>query len=351
MEFLFSNHPPMQTKMSTFSDAFYSLLSQSKQLDIAVGYITSDSLIELKKLIELNDIEKLNLTIGMHYLEKFTKVEYKTACDLNSFLKDNNFGEVRLVTSFRFHGKLYSYTNEQGPFACILGSNNLSSIIENRQRIYEVSILIDDLIYANQIQKFVSDLNHTSTENISELAINEFKQPHSPLENHENVKQVNNILLSECISSLTDVSFNIPIKGAEESPKSNLNVFFGKGRIGNNGLIKPRHWYEVELIVPQSITSQPGYPRKDTLEAIFDVITDDGWKFQCKISGDYSKNFRSKNDLKILGLWLKGRLENAGVLSVGELVTHETLRRYGRDTFTLTKTTTPNLWYLDFGVK
>lgn len=69
-----------------------------------------------------------------------------------------------------------------------------------------------------------------------------------------------------------------------------------------------------------------------------------------KVSGDCSKNFRSEGDLKILGKWLKGRLENAGVLSVGDPVTAETLRRYGCSTFTLTKTTRPDIWFLDFGV-
>ena len=154
-----------------------------------------------------------------------------------------------------------------------------------------------------------------------------------------------------CAASLTDISFAIPIKGYEVSPQSNLNVFFGKGRVSKNGLVKPRHWYEVELIVPKSVTSQPGYPRSKTDEAVFDVITDDGWSFKCKVSGDYSKNFRSEGDLKILGKWLKGRLENAGVLKVGEPVTAKTLNDYGRNTFSLTKTTVPNLWYLDFVVK
>ena len=149
----------------------------------------------------------------------------------------------------------------------------------------------------------------------------------------------------------TDVSFDIPIKGYEVSPHSNLNVFFGKGREGKNGLVKPRHWYEVELIVPKEITTRPGYPQSKTDEAVFRVITDDGWTFSCKVSGDYSKNFRSENDLKILGKWLKGRLENAGVLKVGEPVTKATLEKYGRDTFTLTKTRTKNTWFLDFGVR
>lgn len=116
------------------------------------------------------------------------------------------------------------------------------------------------------------------------------------------------------------------------------------------GVIQPRHWYEVELIVPSIVTSLAGYPQKETPGAVFDVITDDGWKFSCKVSGDYSKNFRSEDDLKILGKWIKGRLENAGVLEVGQPVTPETFQQYGRDNFSLTKMGSGNLWYLDFGV-
>ena len=44
------------------------------------------------------------------------------------------------------------------------------------------------------------------------------------------------------------------------------------------------------------------------------------------------------------------RLENAGVLAVGNPVTADTLRRYGRNSFALTKTTIPGIWFLDFGV-
>lgn len=350
MELLFSNLPPMRTKMPAFADTFYSLLPRTSQLDIAVGYITSDSLIELKKVIELNHIEKMNLTIGMHYIDKFTEAEYKTALDLNDYLRSNECGEVRLVTPFRFHGKIYSYSNRQGAFAGIIGSNNLSSIVESNSRVYEASVLIEDTFYVKQMQKFIHELNRTSTENISVLDIHQFKKANPLLENHEHVELVDTAALAQCLSNRTDISFEIPIKGSEVSPQSNLNVFFGRGRVSKNGLVKPRHWYEVELIVPKNITSQAYYPQSQTDESVFDVITDDGWKFKCKVSGDYSKNFRSENDLKILGKWLKGRLENAGVLSVGEPVTNDTLRRYGRNTFTFTKTTIPNLWYLDFGV-
>lgn len=331
MELLLSNYPPMKTKCHTFSDMFYSLVPQSTELNIAVGYITSDSLIELQKIVEMNTLKKLNLTIGMHYLEQFTKVEYNAALKLNEFLAENRCGEVRLVTPFRYHGKLYSYSDEQGPFAGIIGSNNLSSIVDGGRRVYESAVLLDDKDMACRIHGFIGELVRTSTDNISDLKIDTFREVNPLLQGHEYVKKLGSHDVAKVMLQRTDVSFEIPIKPYEVSPHSNLNAFFGKGRKAQNGLIKPRHWYEVEVIVPKTVTGQKGYPKAKTEDAVFDVVTDDGWSFKCKVSGDYSKNFRSEGDLKILGKWLKGRLENAGVLKVGDPVKKETLERYGRD--------------------
>ena len=351
MQFLYSNFPPIKTGCKTFEDAFYDLLSKSSKLDIAVGYVSSDALAELQKMIELNaNIKELNLTIGMHYFDLFTKLQYDAAMQLNEFLSDNKIGGVRLVTAFRYHGKLYSYSNESGPFAGIIGSNNLSSIVDGGTRVYESSILLDDRSSVCEMNDFITQLSQKAAKNISELEINKFIVKNSLLEDHELVKKVDSQIMAMLMYNRTKTSFEIPIKPFEVSPHSNLNVFFGKGRESRNGLVKPRHWYEVELIVPKEVTSQPGYPRSKTDEAVFDVVTDDGWSFKCKVSGDYSKNFRSEGDLKILGKWLKGRLENAGVLKVGEPVTTETLKRYGRNSFTLTKTNL-DIWYLDFGVR
>ena len=351
MEFLHSNFPPVRTNGRTFSDAFYDLLPGTESLNIAVGYITSDSLIELERLTELNDIKNVNLTIGMHYLDKFTHTQYNAALRLNQYLTTSGRGEVRLVTPFRYHGKLYSYSDAVGASAGIIGSNNLGSIVEGGSRVYESAILLRDRASAREMKKFIDLLVHEATDNIANLDIQQFNTTNTLLEEHENVQKVTPTRLAECLSSLTATSFEIPIKGAEVSPQSNLNAFFGKGRVSQNGLVKPRHWYEVELIVPKQVTSQSGYPRSQTPEGEFQVITDDSWTFRCKVSGDYNKNFRSEGDLKILGKWLKGRLENAGALAVGSPVTNDTLRQYGRNTFTLTKTTIPGLWYLDFGVR
>ena len=355
MDLLFSNLQPVRTRFTTFADKFYSLIPMATRLDIAVGYVTADSLAELQQTVAYNkNLETLNLIIGMHYLEKFTKLEYNAAVGLNDFLRKEHRGEVRLVRPFRFHGKLYAYSNAEGAFAGIIGSNNLSSIIESRTRIYEAAAIIDENEYAGKIKEFIDVLSADAADNIADCPITEadFKTHNALLEDHECVTKVTNDEHAEVLSSLDDLRFDIPlVKNGSVPEKSNLNVFFGEGRLNRaKGVIIPRHWYETELIVPSTITTIPGYPQKDTSDAVFDVVTDDGWKFSCKVSGDYSKNFRSEDDLKILGKWIKGRLENNGVLEVGHMVTADTFRRYGRDNFTLRKTTIPNLWYLDFGV-
>lgn len=353
MPFLYSNLPPMKTRNPSFSETFYSLMTEATRMDIAVGYITADSLVELKQTAAYNaKIETLNLIIGMHRWDKFTQVEYNAAIALNEFLRKENRGEVRLVTPFRFHGKLYSYSNANGAFAGIVGSNNLGSIVDSRTRTYEVSSLIQEQPYASEMLKFIERLSADASENLADVGITEFKKHNPLLEDHENVAPVDSAKLADVLSSLTATSFEIPlVKNGDVPQKSNLNAYFGKGRlVANKGVMQPRHWYEAELIVPSSITQQSGYPKKDTENATFIVVTDDGWKFSCKVSGDYSKNLRSEDDLKILGKWIKGRLENAGALEIGQPVTAETFKRYGRDSFTFTQTKMPNLWYLNFGV-
>lgn len=349
MEFLYSNHLPLKTNQKNFQQEFFGLLPASKRLDIGVGYITNDSLLELKTIVEQNNIEYINLVIGMHYLEKFTKIQYDSALLLNDFLKQEKRGSVKLVLPFRFHGKMYSYSNDNGAFAGILGSDNLGSIVENKDRTYEASVVFKEIENARKMRMFIDKLSANNiSRNIDEVEIKDFKKNTALLENHDGVEYVLP-QIATFITSGTGVSFDIPVP---TSGKSSLNVYFGKGReTKKTGVIKARHWYECELIVSKQITSKPGYPRKEVNNGIFDVVTDDGWKFTCKVEGDYGKNLRSQDDLKILGKWIKGRLEEAGALEVGKPVTEEVLRKYGRNTFKMRKTATPDLWFLDFGVR
>lgn len=342
-ELLFSNLPPMRLpNKKTFSKCFTTLFEKTDKICIATGYISAEALTELKNIAEANK-KCITLVIGMHYFDGITKVQHQAANYLNDFLKQNNLGEVYITKTFKFHGKLYTFHKESNVFAGIIGSSNLNSILDNHSN-YETDILIDNHTIITELDEFISSLVQKSCIPFEDWEPEKFIEKNTLLEGHENVKQCLPNEITEIISRTSNVSFELPIKSYERAPKSNVNACFGKGRKNQRGFVRPRPWYEVELIVPNEITEKPQYP-KDT---VFTVYTDDMWCFTCKTSGNYSKNFRSNDDLNILGKWIKGRLENNGSLKIGEPVTDAVLNDYGRDYIKMIATDDPKVWYLDF---
>jgi hypothetical protein len=349
MSFLFSNFPPIRTEFSSYTDKFKDLLLASDQIKIATGYISSDSVVDLKSIIEANKGPKMDLCIGMHYFEGLTPIQSSALESLDKSLSDNNLGKIYMVTTFPFHGKVVSFSKNSSVTASILGSSNLSNIIDG-QRQYEVDYLFENGSEPKRLQTFIEQLISVSSKPLNDLQIKVVQPNNSLLNEQLGVIKFAKNEQQEIIRNLSANTFTIPLKG-DEAPKSSLNVFFGEGRRNQQGFVIPRPWYEVELIVSKNITQQKGYPSVLNNNSSFTVITDDGWSFKCKVSGDYSKNLRSEDDLKILGKWIKGRLENAGVLKPGEMVTDSILNRYGRSDIKLTQIKDSNNWYLDFGVK
>lgn len=347
MSLLFSKIRPLTFDNNTFADEFEDLMVSADQMKIASGYVSEESLMELKSILDYYNTDNkkkiCDLTIGMHHREGFTRPQYEAAKNLGVFLKDYNLGTVRLCTAFKFHGKVYTFYKKNKPFASIMGSSNLSNMVESRQ--WEVDYVFTDKKTLNELNSFHTDLISKTTKNILELpAPDRFTENHDLLQGRSGVEKLKATDLLTYLGEKNGTSFDLPLK---PEAKSNLNVFFGKGRLQPNGAIRPRPWYEVELIVPTSITRQPNYPHSGT---VFDVITDDGWKFKCKISGQNDKNLRSEDDLKTLGRWLKGRLEAEGILQIGEPISEEMLIKYGRNNLTLSQTNNPNIWILDFSV-
>lgn len=347
-ELLLSNLPPMRSSKKSFYKCFRSLFEETDKVCIASGYISTEAMTELKSIAEVNQ-KSVILVIGMHFFEGMTKVQFQAANYLNDFLEQNVLGKVYITNTFKFHGKLYTFHKNNSVFAGILGSSNLNSILENHPN-YEADILLDNQALITGMNEFISNLIDKACIPISEWKPKKFIENNSLLEGHENVMHCTPMEIADIKTKMTDIVFKIPIKPYEAAPRSNTNAYFGKGRQNQRGFVQPRHWYEVELIVPKKITDSPNYPKAGSpgKESIITVFTDDGWKFDCKISGDYSKNFRSCYDLKILGKWIKGRLENNGALKIGEPVTENILKAYGQDSITMSGTDNPDIWYLDF---
>ncbi len=347
LELLNSNYPPVKTNGQLFDKVFFDCFDKSKKLTAASGYISEDSIADLLMLYKTGAKTQLDLIVGMHLFEGFSYGQYDALCSLNELLKNENLGAIYLSSSFKYHGKVYLFQESDNRKISIVGSSNLTKISAS-ERIYDTDIISDDVNLTNSVENLLVSLREKGCEAIDKIDGDKLKilPPDNLFEDYLSVKKVDSNELANMQSLKTDIKFDILLKDEE---KSNLNVYFGKPRVNfSNGSKLPRPWYEVELIVSKKVTENPNYPKPNTE---FTVITDDGYTFNCKVSGDFSKNFRSANDLSILGRWIKGRMENKKALNIGEKVTNANFQKYGRNTITLTKTTRENIWFLDFGVR
>lgn len=350
MSLIYSNHPPLKTASETYHSAFTDLLKKSDSIKIASGYISSDALIDLKSIVEANGGPHIELNIGMHFFEGLSKQQAEAVQDLDNTLRTMSLGGVYFVVTFPFHGKVVSFMRENNVIGGLVGSSNLTNIVDNRvSRQYEVDYGLpeDDL---RELDSFIQKLNKTAARAFNEIDVKIVETKNTLLDEQYDVSRADEQIIKS-IQTNPDFEyvFHIPLK-TDGATQSNLNTFNGKGRENKQGFVMTRSWYEVELIVPVSILRQDGFPLKGTEGESIQVITDDGWTFRCESNGQNGKNFRSQGDLKILGKWIKGRLEHAGALKTGELCSQETLDKYGRSDFTLAKLKDQDLWYLDFGV-
>lgn len=348
MKLLYSDMLPLKLEngQNAFIDYFQESVQKADEINIVVGYVSKAALKELALLVDKYEIKKICLTIGMYYHEGMPEGTYNIAFALNENWIAKGIGEVRLVRAFKYHGKVYVFYKNNIPFAGIVGSHNLGAIkLEaSNLRQYELSAITENAAELEELSLHIKKIMQVKcSANISELQ----DMPIIREENKALVEQefVSKITPEEVIAykkRMTKISFDIPLKVPEDKKDlsmrgSNINVCYASGR--------KRVWWEIEMVVSKTIRDMPGYP---LYQKPFIAITDDGWKFQAWTCGQNNKNLYSKDDLKIMGRWIKGRLVAAGLIEPinrvesdveGKgIITHEILNKYGRDTITLTKT-------------
>ncbi len=340
----------------TIMQKFYEEVDLADELEIASGYISKASLLELDDLVESGKIKKILLVAGMYYIEGMPENMYRTALKLNKKWKDSGVGEIRIVRAFKYHGKLYAFYKDDEVKSAILGSANLGAIkLEaNNRRQYEVSAFTEDTAECREIAGIIKELALPKCSvNIDEAEdMPLIRELNVSLTGVDTVDQIPQTEVSLYEKHKTDVSFIIPLKVPAESErfmddskhytKSNLNVSYAAPRSAR----KSRDWYETQFTVSKSITKLPGYPEKNQP---FYVVTDDGYTFKAHTTSDGNKQFSAVGDELILGRWIKGRLAAAGLVepvndtkadnSRKGMITKEMLTEYGRSTLVLTKTT------------
>lgn len=346
----------LENNQQSIIDCFREQAEKSDRIEIAVGYISRASLIELDTIVSEFGICHICLNIGMYYIEGMPESSYHTALELNAKWKGSGIGEIRLVRAFKYHGKTYCFYKNGAVISAIIGSANLGVLkpeASNRRQ-FEVAAITEVpdecSAVADLVDRLKSDVCSANIEDITGMTL--IREVNTSLNNIENVTQIPRTEVDLYAESQTEISFVLPLKvpayaermidDGKHFTKSNLNVCYAAPRNAR----KARDWYETQLTVSKNITQMPGYPDKNQP---FFVATDDGYWFKVHTTSDGNKQFSAVGNELIMGRWIKGRLAAAGLVTPVNntgadtertgMITQEMLEAYGCDRLVLTKTT------------
>lgn len=323
-------------------------IKASSDVIIASGYVSVDVLRsfspEILRLVKNRGT--FNLIVGMGFFDGFSSRTYTSLLHLHESIQSIRplDSGIRLTWKRRFHGKVY-YFRTDNKESLYVGSSNFSStgLMSN----LESTVLLEDQSTATKTKEFITWLNSDSEsayiDRVDELALTDSRPFRDTVVNAMlGANEARRYDLST-ISLHSLPYFDISLERINKQSKSNLNSYFGRGRWSRvSGVVVPRNWFEVEVIVDLNTTRNTLYPRGD-----FNVITDDGFEFECRTQGDNYKNLRSKYDLKILGKWIKQKLQNSGALEPLTPVTLDTLDAYGTHYIRMYQIS-PNVYYMEF---
>lgn len=335
---------------SKFKNEFKRKLIDSDKLVIASGYFGYSTLVEFEKdLVKIAKKGECKILLGMIFHGGVSQKQQDVLVKVNKSLRDVNPSSGIFISTTDYHGKIYQFFNSaENRYDLYLGSSNFSnegfasrnectSFIENENLKNEVSQYLD-LLFSENLSRRLEDV---------ELRARSLKviKPSKLLKDYEIQK-----------SEFPDINQAIGVCSiklrVDEQPESGLNLFFGRGRKNIKGQLTTRPWYEIEIGTSKQDRENPYYPetklnaKKDggkSREGDFIAYAtndDKYYKFNMKVFADYGKNIAT-SDLsggrETLGKFLKGKLEDKGVLKEGDLITSETLLEYGNDTLRLYK--------------
>lgn len=341
MELLLSKQPIVADLSSqSLTDLYTYYIQTADCLNVATGFITNEAVAEIMRAVQYREYTlRVDMFIGMNYLQGFTCLQYNAVKKLNAMLVDHQIGHIYLSPKALYHGKMYSFSLNGTCLAACLGSSNLGSFVGSSHNYIESDVLFSDkeaVIVDERITQIRSHLG-APLETLPEIT-NFLPAEKDILEENDFVKKLTAEEMTTVKAHLTGDRAIIPLKTEE---KSNLNTYFGAGKIKNK--YSRRGWYEVELIISKRNTSAQLLPT----ESVFKVVTFDGYCFDCKRQGDYYKNLRSAHDLQILGQWIKRHMENQGALEIGQRVTEQVLTDFKHHNLVFERTS-DDLWYLNF---
>lgn len=336
-----------------FKTHFLSQLKGATKLTIATGYFGTGLVQELEpKLLALSKKGECRILLGMVFHGGISAKQTQCLKRLDEKLRAFNPANGVYISTKAYHGKVYKIDDD-----VYLGSSNFSS--EGFGTRLECTAQLSDSSTIKATVDYVDFLfSSKSTVRLSDV---ELRTKKAVAAERPNRSYKSYTIAPRLVPDITKSIGRVDIKlRVDDQPASSLNLYFESGRKNKKGLYAPRPWYEVEITSSASERRSPFYPKsklkkkgKKSREGQFNAYIcegDDVYMIRMKVASDNGKAIMSSGDdggRQTLGSYIKGKLEDSGVLKRGELITSDVLEAYGRDSISLIKIDDKN-YFLQF---
>lgn len=333
-------------KQLKFESVFERNLRLGKgNVDVCVGFCGYDVLKKYRGdlLNAAKNGRRIRLILGMYSLSgSFPPKLHAELMNLQQEFDETNrlLGKElhsNVFISIRpYHGKIYDFSEEVW-----LGSSNFSRTGFRDQ--LEAVVLVGEEDTISSIRSYVETVIENSV-NVRDVVITSYSPTGLTLKSLHAYRALPSNLVSD------DVQFELPLR-VDEQPESGLNLSRGKGRLAK-GKYTPRPWYEVEISSNAETRSQEGYPnisnstpqrsnQKEINKCVFRALLFDGKNYrECQLQSYSAHNKAIGSDPRnVLGEFLKGQLEKAGLLRRPQAITSDILEEYGRTSIEVTRYT------------
>ncbi len=119
LEILDSNNP--SKKSNLFFNKFEDFLSKSTKAYLTTGFVSEQSLLFLHSNVKL--LPEVKICIGMFKHTSISRGQLNAITKLDNSLRQNNKGEIYITEKVPFHGKVYTFQDDQEYVGGIVGSS------------------------------------------------------------------------------------------------------------------------------------------------------------------------------------------------------------------------------------
>jgi hypothetical protein len=328
---------------TSFEKFLLESIEKSAITRIASGYIGIDVFRKtepfFRKKIEQGGV--VTLIFGLGKWEGISPKLEVLLRDFHTYAKNKNEKSgVYFCQKDKYHGKIYLFKNKSDEWASVGSSNFSPTGLGGYQ---EANVEIRDQKTISEINQYFDRLYINNAKPINLIIFPSKEKELLAKEKYEKI---------DIQSNFRDlpIAFKLQIK---PHSKSHINLFAGIGRLNRQtGIYSKRPWYEVELgvTVEEVIRNLQNFLPDQKSPYYIKIVDDDGnimnANFKRKTGGSHSeKTLREigldfmtgngedsdggKNGRIQLGIFIKNKLIDAGLIKYGEIITEDILDIYG----------------------